>query len=142
MNWLPRWDANAHAWHHVEFAVYVIVLLVIAYKPPRRSSNAVDALRGVFEAHWGDSIGLYLLHLGILLVILAGVWPTMTQVGVVGQSLIVAAMGVLKLTKTPPANGGAPPPPAPAGAAPGPVQAPANPSAPASAAPAGWGPRP
>jgi len=137
MNWLPRWDANAHAWHHIEFAVYAIAVLLIFYRPPRKTSGAIEALRGIFEAHWGDSIGLYLLHLGIGLVILAGVWPNMTQVGQVGFALVTASMAVLKLKAPAPGenppngNGGAPlptsaiPPPAPA-------------AGPAASVPAGW----
>jgi hypothetical protein len=67
---------NVHSWHHVEFALYIAALMLMLYLPPR----ALRGLAGVqqfIEAHFGDSVGLYLLHLGIALVILAGVWPNM-----------------------------------------------------------------
>lgn len=135
---LPAWDPTAHAWHHIEFAIYAIVVVLIFYRPPRKASGAVDAIKGIFEAHWGDSIGLYLLHLGIGLVILAGVWPNMTQVGQVGFALVTASMAVLKLKAPAEPNGQSPAaPPAPALAAPPPQPAPAASPAP-SAAPAGW----
>ena len=134
---LPQWDPTAHGWHHIEFAIYAIVLLAIFYRPPRKASGAVEAIKGIFEAHWGDSIGLYLLHLGIGLVILAGVWPNMTQVGQVGFALVTASMAVLKLKPATDANGAPQSPAAPTA----PAAAPPPPPAPApspSAAPAGW----
>lgn len=87
-----------HVGHHFEFAVYVIFALIMLYRPPRSFAGVQEFV----EKHFGDSIGLYILHLGIALVILGGVWPDMTQVSQIGQSLILAAMGVLKLTKAPP----------------------------------------
>lgn len=137
-----------HGWHHIEFAVYVVLVVLILYRPPavlRVLSNAGHLL----EAHFGDWIGLYILHLGIVLVILAGVWSNMPRVGELGYALVTAAMGVLKLTGKLPNGAGAPPAtpsaPAPAAAAPAlpsaPAAAAAPPAAPSPAAPtppAGW----
>ena len=92
-----------HKWHHLEFGLYVIVILFLLYFPPA-SFCGLSNIRDFIERHFGDSIGLYLLHLGIALVILAGVFQEMTLVGNLGQSLVLAAMGILKL-KTVPSDG-------------------------------------
>ncbi len=110
-------------WNHLEIAGYVGLALLLIYKPPAMRV-VFDGLGKFIERHFGDSIGLYLLHLGIGLIILGDVFHQMEQVGHVGESLILAAMGVLKLkTVSAPDNGSAAPPVAgspelgPAGAA-------------------------
>jgi|SRR6185437_9525910 len=90
---------GAHSWHHAEFWFFVAILLFILYVPPA-AAQKLSAVQDFVEAHFGDSIGLYILHLGIGLIILAGVFPEMTHVDQIGQSLVLAAMGVLKLTRT------------------------------------------
>jgi hypothetical protein len=91
-------------WNHLEIAGYVGLALLLIYKPPAMRV-VFDGLGKFIERHFGDSIGLYLLHLGIGLIILGDVFHQMEQVGHVGESLILAAMGVLKLKSIPAPNG-------------------------------------
>lgn len=106
---------TAHEGHHLEFFIVLFLVIFMLYLPPKFVQR-LGWLRDFIDEHFGDSIGLYILHLGIALIILAGVFPEMTAVNQIGQSLVLAAMGVLKLTR--PANGNgnghdAPPTPTP-----------------------------
>lgn len=96
---------EVHWLHHGEFAALLVLLVLMLYWPPR-AMQKLSGARMFLEAHFGDSIGLYILHLGIVLVVIAGIWPDMQRVGELGYALVTAAMGVLKLSKTPPSNGG------------------------------------
>lgn len=84
---------------HLEVAGYICAALFMIYSPPR-------VLAGVgpfIEAHFGDAVGFYILHLGIILVVIGGVYPMVGGIAQTGNSLILAGMVALKLTKT---NGG------------------------------------
>lgn len=69
--------------------------------------------------HWGDFIGLALLYTGVFLVFYAAVYLGGNQsVDHLGESLVLAAMGILKLRNNPKngngnGNGEHPAPPAP-----------------------------
>lgn len=88
-------NLNHHIAHHLEFFFILVLAVVMFYLPPR----AAAALRAFVEKHFNESIGLYLLHLGIGLIILSGVWPDMPHVFDTGNALIVAAMGLLNLQR-------------------------------------------
>ena len=91
-----------HGWHHIEFGVYILAILFILYMPPKMT-GLLAILKDFMEKHFGDGIGLYLLHLGVGLIILGSVFPDLVPVKDVGQSLVLAAMGLLKLpTSQPP----------------------------------------
>ena len=54
-------------------------------------------MRHFIETHWGDLIGLLLLYTGILLALLAAVYqPSAQPITHLGESLVLAAMGVLR----------------------------------------------
>lgn len=54
-------------------------------------------MRNFIETHWGDLIGLLLLYTGILLALLAAVYkPNAEPIAHLGESLVLAGMGVLK----------------------------------------------
>ncbi len=91
-------------WKQFEIAFYIGVALLLLYRPPKVSSG-LQGVVGFIERHFGDSIGLYLLHLGIALIVLGDVFQHMTNVGKMGESLILAAMSVLKLKTVPGGNG-------------------------------------
>jgi hypothetical protein len=88
----------AWMWKHFEIAAYVVAAIIVIYRPPKTS----DGMGSFIERHLGDSVGFYILHLGILLVVVSGIYPQVTQIGQTGQSLILAGMVALKLTKTAP----------------------------------------
>lgn len=81
---------------HFEVAGYILAAIFIVYVPPR----ILNGLGGFAERHFGDSVGFYILHLGIVLVIIGGLYPQVTGIASTGNALILAAMTVLKLTKT------------------------------------------
>lgn len=97
-------------WKHIEIAAYIVAAIIIIYRPPRASGG----MGSFIERHLGDSVGFYILHLGILLVVISGIYPLVTQIGQTGQSLILAGMVALKLTKTAPPDN----PPTPSVASP------------------------
>ena len=82
---------------HIEIVAYVAVLLFVVYFPPKK----LVGIGGFIDRHLGDSVGFYILHLGIILVILAGVYPQLSGVKETGNSLILAGATTLKLTKDP-----------------------------------------
>jgi hypothetical protein len=84
-------------WGHVEIAFYVLLALVFVYMPPKTAAG----LGSFIERHFGDSVGFYILHLGIGLVVLGDIYPQLGGMGSTGNSLIMAAMVALKLTKVP-----------------------------------------
>jgi len=91
-----------HWWGHIEAAIYILAAVLVFYRPPR----ALAGTGQFIERHLGDSVGFYILHLGILLVVISGIYPEVMNIGQTGQSLILAGMVALKLTKTaPPENG-------------------------------------
>lgn len=90
-----------HHWTHLEVGLYILVALFMLYKPPQMSAG----LGGFIERHFGDTVGFYILHLGIILVVIGGVYPQVGGVTQTGNSLILAGMVALKLTKTPGDNG-------------------------------------
>jgi len=136
-------------WKQIEIAGYILAALLVIYFPPKLAA-AFRGFGDFIERHFGDSIGVYLLHLGIGLIILGDAFPVMTHAEQIGNSLVLTAMGVLKLKTVPGGNGNGggsisetvtstrttDPPPDPAAAA-APVPAPAAP-----AIPKGWGPTP
>ncbi len=127
-------------WTHVKIAFYIAIALLVVYHPPKVAA-AFRGIGGFIERHFGDSIGIYLLHLGIALIVLGDCFSVLTHVEQVGNSLLLTAMGVLKLKTVPGANGSSattevttsvsgpdlPPPAAP------------QTSAPAHTLPEGWG---
>jgi hypothetical protein len=90
---------QANLWSHAEIAFYVLIALVFAYKPPATGKG----LGAFIERHYGDSVGFYVLHLGIVLVVISALYPKVSIVASTGNGLIMASMAVLKLTKV--ANG-------------------------------------
>ena len=54
-------------------------------------------LREFIESHWGDLVGLLLLYTGIGIVLWGACTPAAQMVSHLGESLVLAAMGVLKL---------------------------------------------
>lgn len=54
-------------------------------------------MRDFIESHWGDLIGLLLLYTGIAIVMWAACTASVQVVSHLGESLVLAAMGVLKL---------------------------------------------
>ena len=81
-------------WSHLEAAGYIFVLLFMIYNPPRTWWGVGDFI----ERHFGDSIGMYLLHLGVLLIVLGGVWPSLAAAQDVGKQVFVASMAILKIS--------------------------------------------
>jgi hypothetical protein len=63
-------------------------------------------MREFVESHWGDLIGLLLLYTGITIALWAACVPAAQVASHLGESLVLAAMGILKLR----GNGGAPRP--------------------------------
>ena len=100
---------SAFAWHHIEIAFYVLLFLFLFYVPPRpvRQFLSLDFI----ERHFGDSVGFYILHLGVVLYIISAAWPAMKELSAVGQSFVLAGTVALKL-KSPNGNGGGSVPPA------------------------------
>lgn len=94
---------HAWMWKHFEIAAYVIAAVFVIYRPPK-SSNGLGAF---IERHFGDTVGFYILHLGILLVVIGGVYPQVNGIEQTGNSLILAGMVALKLTKSTSDNGAA-----------------------------------
>jgi hypothetical protein len=54
-------------------------------------------MRAFIESHWGDLIGLLLLYTGVSLVLWATCAGAAEPAKHLGESLVLAAMGVLKL---------------------------------------------
>ena len=84
---------TTHHW----VAVYIAAALWMLYHPPK----AVKGVGQFIKTHFGDSMGVYLLHLAIGLIVLGSVYSiaSMTQVG---QTLLTTAMAILKFTKDAP----------------------------------------
>jgi hypothetical protein len=89
---------------HFAFVVLAVaIIFVLLYKPP----SELSGLMGLIERHFGDTLGLYILHLGIMLVILGVFYPqAATAVQRIGESLIMASMIALKLKTVPGAGNG------------------------------------
>lgn len=73
-------------------------------------------MREFIESHWGDLIGLLLLYTGIAIALWAACAPAVQVASHLGESLVLAAMGILKLrgsdTSQRPGNSSPPAPPA------------------------------
>lgn len=54
-------------------------------------------MREFIESHWGDLIGLLLLYTGICIALWAACVPAAQVASHLGESLVLAAMGILKL---------------------------------------------
>ncbi len=54
-------------------------------------------MREFIETHWGDLIGLLLLYTGIGIALWAACVPAAQIASHLGESLVLAAMGILKL---------------------------------------------
>jgi hypothetical protein len=117
-----NWGFYLHPHHWA--AIYLGVLILLLYKPPKQLAG----IGSFIQTHFGDSIGIYLLHFGVGLVILGGFYQQLQQVEQVGQSLIMTAIGILKLTK----DAAPPAPPVPPAEQPvqNSKQAPPSPAAP------------
>jgi hypothetical protein len=87
---------HAWMWKHFEIAAYVAAAIFVIYRPPKSSSG----LGAFVERHFGDTVGFYILHLGIILVVIGGIYPQVGGITQTGNSLILAGMVALKLTKT------------------------------------------
>jgi len=86
-----------HHWAHIETALYIAAALFVLYYPPKQLTGM-----GTFiERHLGDSVGFYILHLGIVLVVISGIYPQVAGIYSTGQSLILAGTVALKLTSKP-----------------------------------------
>jgi hypothetical protein len=83
---------------HSEVALYVLLALFLFYFPAKTAKG----LGQFIERHFGDAVGFYILHLGIILVVIAGVYPQVSGVKETGSSLILAGMVALKLKTTSP----------------------------------------
>jgi len=90
------------SWGHIEAILGAIWLVSMIYFPPKTWGG----LGKFIERHFADSVGFYILHLGIALVVVGGIWPQVAGISSTGNSLILAGMTVLKLTKD--TNGTAP----------------------------------
>lgn len=66
-------------------------------------------MREFVESHWGDLIGLLLLYTGITIALWAACVPAAQVASNLGESLVLAAMGILKLR----GNGSGPRPDSP-----------------------------
>jgi len=95
-------DWSAIPWHQLKIWAYIALALFLVYRPP--SGDRFRGLGSFIERHFGDSIGFYILHLGITLVILGDIYPRMNDIEQTGNSLILAGMVALKLTKVPAEN--------------------------------------
>lgn len=93
MNWLAQ---NFHP--HLIF--YTFLLLFLIYRPPAVLLK-FQGISDFIRQQWGDSIGLYLLHLGVLLFILGGFYPPIKDIQHLGESFILTAVGILKLRQPP-----------------------------------------
>ena len=115
---------------HLHLLFYTAIALLLLYRPPA----VMQRLQGIGDfvsRHWGDSIGLYMIHLGIVLTVVGGFYTQLGSVQHVGESFILTGVGMLKLKYIPKegnGNGGdgangtpAPAPAAPAPVAPAPV---------------------
>ena len=80
---------------------YILIVVFFLYTPPR----AMAGLGEFVSTHWGDSIGFYVLHLGVGLVVLGSAYPTLSAVKETGTSLILAGTVALKLQGRPPSSG-------------------------------------
>lgn len=101
--------------HHLSFHLlfYSFIILLLLYKPPKQVITHLQGLGDFVSRHWGDSISIYMIHLGILLIVLGGVYPSLSGISGTGQSFILAGVGMLKLKFVPPngnGNGGTPAP--------------------------------
>jgi hypothetical protein len=105
LHWLA---ANLHP--HLLF--YTIIILVLLYRPPKLFSYFVG-MADFLSRHFGDSVAFYLVHLGVGLQIIAGVYPQLAHVDHVGESLLVLGVGMLKLKYIPKDGNGNGPPAAP-----------------------------
>lgn len=121
MEHLAAIDLSRHAWHQIIFFVYVLIFVALLFRPPKSLQSGW--LAHFLEAHFGDMVGLYVLHLGIGMVIVGSIW-NYQQVSQLGYSLVLAGMAALKLKQLPPGSSPAPPAaaPAPPAAAPSPQQ--------------------
>jgi hypothetical protein len=82
---------------HFEVAGYICAAIFMIYVPP----TILKGVGGFAERHFGDSVGFYILHLGIVLVVIGGIYQQISGIASTGNALILAAMGILKLTKAP-----------------------------------------
>jgi hypothetical protein len=95
---------SAHL-HLVVFAALVVLAAIVAYRPPKILSR-FGWLGTFIDGHFGDSIAIFLLLLGISLSILSGFYPQLSATKDIGGSLVLTAMAVLKLNGKP--NGSSP----------------------------------
>ena len=84
-------------WKEYETAFYILLALLIFYFPPLHTKG----MGNFIERHLGDSVGFYILHLGIVLVVISGIYPQVAGIYSTGQSLILAGTVALKLTNKP-----------------------------------------
>ena len=96
---------NLFTWGRIEVLFLLMTGLLLMYKPPSDISGVAEFI----ERHFGDAIGFYILHLGILLIIVSAVVPQLsssqTALVTTGNSLIMAAMVALKLKTVAPIDG-------------------------------------
>lgn len=97
MTFAEYWLPGRHAWHHLEFALYAALAVLLLYRPPRSLQGGWAAK--FLDSHFGDMIGFYILHLAVALIIVGSVW-NLVAVSDVGKQLLLPAMAVLKLTKS------------------------------------------
>lgn len=85
---------------HPHLLLYTIILLCVIYRPPLIIRN-VKQFSDFLTRHWGDSIGLYLLHLGVILILISGVYPNLAPAEHLGESFVLTGVGMLKLRYIP-----------------------------------------
>jgi hypothetical protein len=81
---------TAHHW----FMLYIAAAVVLFYIPPKSLSGVGNFI----SAHFGDSIGVYLLHLSLGMLIIGGFYPQLTALVDAGKSIFSVSLAVLKLT--------------------------------------------
>jgi len=91
---------GAHGYHHLEFFGYMLLVLILLYFPPAIVARNLGSIHNFLEGHYGDTVGFTILLMGIGLILIGDVWPQLTHAFEVGNSLLLTAMGVLKLTKS------------------------------------------
>lgn len=85
---------------HPHLLLYTAIILFVIYRPPLIVRN-VQQFSDFLTRHWGDSIGLYLLHLGVVLILIAGIYPNLSPAEHLGESFILTGVGMLKLRYIP-----------------------------------------
>ena len=96
LHWLIH-DAHPH------LLFYTVLVLVVLYRPPA-SFKALSGVSDFVTRHWGDSVGFYLLHFGVVLIALGGFYKEIASLEHLGESFVLTGVAMLKLKYVPPDN--------------------------------------